>query len=257
MTSIIGLKVEDEEGKGIIFIGADRQATEYKEDIPVRKGTAEKIWWNDNWALAYTGTVTEHLETLKRLMFGYKTRTEKEWDQKKAAQMFERALTGKEPFFQEISEHSRKMRRTGSSRDDLNDFLLATRNPLALWHIDESGNIYNYETLCKRNEKEPSPFEYIVIGSGEDEMIKYIETRIDDESSLLHPKNLKIRTAPVAIINILHQAEHDIYTTGPPTILGVTKNGVYHFGARIRKRLEEAELEEAEDIGAELEELLD
>ncbi len=251
MSSVLGVRLED-----CIFIGTDTQETEYEGNMPIRKKTKSKIWCTSDWALAYVGAASSYLEDFRALLEGHKS-AEEGWNPEKAKEMIKKSFNGNEPIFREVGELNRQMRRNGYKIEDTNEFLFAAINPFKMWYIDECGNVLDYNGLCKRDDKTPAHLEHILLGSGEDRMREYIKFHIDDEDGILHASKINIRTAPLAIAKILNHAQEDIATNGPISIIAVTKKGIYDYSKRFKKSAREAEIGEAEDIGMELEELLE
>mgnify|MGYP001585620862 CR=1 FL=1 len=262
MSSIIAVKAYTDENCCIYF-AADRQETTYDGDKALAKGTRNKIWTGPNWVLAYAGTATEHLDELRKKLVGRRKVGGEEWGIEKATEMITHAVNSgtngnKRTFPEFFYTVTQRMRRERYDVEDSPDYLFATNNPLELFYIDESGNMFTYNEFCKAEKEDPGELEYLLIGSGSREMKKYIQEKFGDDDGGKYIQRFDIAHAPSELIEIIRRpGEVDINTGWPVSLAAITKKQVFDIRERLARAARRGELEEAEDIGIEVQDSLD
>lgn len=256
MSSILAIKVYVGEN-GCIYFGSDKQKTTYDGDRPIAKTTTNKIWTGPNWLLAHAGTVTEYLDEFRKRLEGRRKVGSEPWGPERSAEMISRAVNsgadGSDRVFREIAEVSRRMKKEGYDSDDPPEYLFAVNNPLRLFYIDDSGNMYTYKELCKRDGEDPSELEFLTIGSGADHMKKYIQTKLEDDEDETYIGRFNHTRAPREIWEILNQPiKRDPGSSAPVVIAGLTEDHVFFDKDRFAKAAAKAQLDEADDFGMEI-----
>ena len=259
MTSIIGIRARHNSGNYYVLMGADTQQTNYIKNKPVTKSLTNKIWAGEWGAIAITGSADEsdEFEEFKEI---FSDRDRKSSKKESALEVINKAITPNEKgerIFQEVNDLNRRLSKKGLCVDDLNEFILATSNPsVDLYYVDSLGNVFNYKEFCDVYRIEKSKLEYLTLGTGEDILIKYINRRINDKSNPIDSKNTPVINISLTIREALRYASKDLQTGGID-LVSITKNGGYPWGAKIRSKLEELEVDEFETIGEQIDEELD
>jgi len=247
MSSILGIKSNSgEEG---IVIASDIQTSIYDGDTFVRKGTTDKIWYGDTWALAHCGgTESEELKRFHRILQGdkrYKSSPEK------VKEIIGRAINSSPRRLIEINELNAALDLRGEG-DNTIEFLFAISEPrLEIWQVSQFGWLKTYLQIAEE-EGEDREFEYLTIGSGEEYIRNYIKSRIEDDNNPLNPEDITISTAVRISRPAVKKAYRDPNTTAIPLDLVVlTKRGVKRYGPEIKRQIEEAEVRSIEEIAEE------
>ncbi len=241
MTTIVGIKT-DSCHDGIV-LAADTQLNYYADDdTSVAKRPIHKIIYNGSWAIAQTGVATRLHYDFERMLLGRK----RGFPEEKVMEMIARAVNNYDlgskyldSHFPEVNRLNTLHRRSGAQIEELASFIFATRHPrLSLWEIDEMGNL-------KPAPQELRDFEYISLGSGSKEALKYMTEQ--EMRGTTDPNSIDIAKAIDLAVGALHAAQEDAFTGGLDLVV-VTAEKVIAYGDRIKTAIARAEEEEIDRI---------
>lgn len=233
MTTTLGIKTNVDDIDAIV-LGSDTQVVYIdSQNNPYKKKLFYKIVAGDFWVLAQSGNITDEL----RRFYNKLSNPErfKDFNKTKVQDIILQAIE-KKRFFEVNELNASLYRETQDFSESGIEFLLATNKPdLNLYHIDPFGNLIE-------SENEP----YLVLGSGHEEAIKYLDEKIDRET--YDTGNINLERALMLSRRALKRAETDIFTGGPMDLVVVRKDTIHSYGKQIKRRIEESERSVFEEI---------
>ena len=255
MTSIIGIKTNV--GIESIIVGSDTQEVVYERDgenPSAKREEISKIITGSNWIISYAGNNnTDGFYRFTRFLKGDK-RYLKEGETpdlliKSAVENYVRY--GKKfqgPHFRRVADSNADVMKEKNDTDELNIYLLAVYFDTrlnGLWYIDELGNLVEPKDQRELNKTEKD-FDYICMGSGGEDMEKYIEQSVFEGE--INTREIDIKEAVKMVFASLRKANKDPLTGFLKDIAIINKNGVERYGDIIKNKLIKAEREAEEEI---------
>jgi 20S proteasome alpha/beta subunit len=222
MTTLVGIRAND--GIEGVVLASDYLRGDYEGEIMVSKRSVRKLYWGDFWMMGDAGG--DHKDVIKfyHYLKGHRNYGS---DENKARSMIQEAVRKKD--FERVNQVNKIISKKGS--ENTHSFIFAVNNPVCgLWKIDEYGNFHEPD--------EKKDFEYVCIGSGEEEVDGYIERQLSDE--LIDREKIDIPSAIDIAVGALDAAERDA-DTGLGVDFGVmTKKSVDIYGREIKKAMVDA-----------------
>lgn len=234
MTSLIGIKTNT--GPEAIVLGSDTQLN-YLDDEGnlVAKKSILKIIHGDFWAIACCGAETNEMKSFFRKLQNPEDRRYKNFDKDRLDTMMNKAL-GKGRFY-EINELNANYSREGGDISEAPEFLIAFNKPkVELFKIDPFGNLI------------PPKKSYITLGTGREEVEKYLEEIFEEETYEENAIDLEaaLKLSRDAVKKTSQRG--DIFSGWPMDLVVTKKNSIKAYGNRIRSAIEKAEDKEFEAI---------
>jgi hypothetical protein len=239
MTSLIGIRTNF--GLDAIVLAADYQLTGFDDDDkPVSRRVERKLHFDDCWAMGYTGICRKELMRFFGVLKGYKNYGS---NPEKARAVIEKAVKEKE--FLEVAQLNGRLRKNKVDMENLVSFIFAVNKPkLGLWLVDEYGNFQGID--------ENKDFDYIYLGSGEDEMNKRIEGLIAERK--IDGEKISVGVALKIAGEAMHAAERDPGTGLGYDLVVMTEKETKSWGDEIKDEIRKAEDRKVEEIAKSYEE---
>ena len=260
MTSILGVKAKTALNKDIIVIGADTQVSVYRGNRMISKEIKTKKIWTGDWGVIARSGGAEDSEELRDFYDLFKER-EKRKPGNSISDIITRAITPNaegERVFEEVNQLNRRLIMKKYISPSY-EFVLATINPSpSLWYVDDRGNVLDFDKLSKVYDIPETRLEHVTIGSGERKLERAIERKMKNKRGGI---NTLIYT-PTELLLFVRESLHSALSVDPNTggridIVAILGNKVFDYGRRIQKRLDDEERDEYENIGEELDEILE
>ncbi|HJO15031.1 MAG TPA: hypothetical protein QGG70_03200 [Candidatus Pacearchaeota archaeon] len=233
MTTIIGIKTNI--GDEAVILASDTQMNYFDEDDNViAKRPLLKIIHGDFWALACSGGDTDELRSFYNKLRNPNDKRYKNFGSDKLEEMMMKSLHKKR--FYQINELNANYMLEESDIDSTHEFLMAVNKPnVDIFHIDIFGNL-----------KKPKGRNYISLGSGKEEVEKYIEESI--EGGTFDSYNINLENAIRLSTGAIKKSRYDILSGGPMDLVVIKKNSIKSFGNQIKESIENAEKKVLEEI---------
>ena len=244
MTTIVGIKTNYGPEEGIVM-GSDTQLSYTDGDGQAWKGRIQKIIYGQSVMLGHAGVVDRNLYDFQRTFLGQRKGSSEEI----TLQLINQAMVNhnkgvryKQTHFPIFNDLNALALREGIPILDLHIFLLAINSPkLNLWEIDEFGNLKKSPRIRE--------FEYLAIGSGSDNALKYIDQTV--MRAKVDASKINIPQAIDLVVTSLHRAAEDLNTGDGIDVVIMTYSKITSYGKRIRNALSKAEKDVIDKIKSE------
>lgn len=250
MTSIIGIKTNT--GIEGIVIGSDTQEMHSdKDDNQIGKKDISKIISGQKWIISYAGnTDASAFYRFTRVLQGDKRYLKEGENPENIIRLavenylkFGKKYQG--PHFRRLADTNSDIMKEFKDVEKLNNYVLGVyfdNKVNGLWYIDELGNLVEPRDH-KNHDATDKEFDYVCIGSGGEDMEKYIEQAVFDGD--INPQEISIGEAVKIVFSSLRKANKDPLTGFLKDVAIISKDSVERYGELIKDKLSKAE-EEAE-----------
>ena len=201
--------------------------------------------------MSYTGGIDTHaFYRFMKIMEGGKRYLNKDRKEDTPGKIVRRAITQYRKYgskiegshFREVYEMNSGSMREDIEMDDLASFVLAAyfdKRVKGLWYVDEFGNLQEPREH-KNDEETDKDFDYICIGSGGEDMERFIEKQVL-EGEIEH-RDIDIKRAIRIVKACLDEAPRKDSSTGYlKDVAIINSQGVRRYGEKFKNALTEAE----------------